>query len=118
MSIYPAVKLYHYYSFHLADDIHILFEDFSLVDGESLSRAIHTKTYDNVCVVKDKMYINTVNEMISVEGTNISEGTYMISKGSYGKTHHIPYTSSKQTIIDGIQLLYHMYNSWVTEKSC
>ncbi len=118
MSIYPAVQLYHYYSFNLADDIHILFEDFSLLDGDSLSQAIQTKIYDNVCVVKDKMYINTVNEMISVEGTNISDGTYMISKGAYGKTHHIPYACSPQMMVEAIQLLYHMYNSWVNEKPC
>ena len=118
MSIYPAVQLQQYYSFKLADNIHILFEDFSLVDGDSLYKAIQTKTYDNVCVVKDKMYINTINDMISVVGTIISDGTYMISHGPYGKTQHIPYTCSKQTVIDGIQLLYHMYNSWVNEKPC
>ena len=117
MSIYPAVQLYHYYSFNVADTVHILFEDFSLVDGDSLHKAIRDKKYDNVCVVKDKMYINTVNEMIGVVGTNISDGTYMISHGLYGKTQQIPYTCSHQTMVDGIQLLYHMYNSWVNETT-
>lgn len=116
MSIYPAVQLQQYYSFCLADNIHILFEDFSLVDGDSLYKAIQTKKYENVCVVKDKMYINTVNDMISVVGTIISDGTYMISQGPYGKTQHIQYTCPTQTIVEAIQLLYHMYSSWVKEK--
>ena len=116
MSIYPSVRLHSFYSIDFSDSVQILFEHLSLVDIPSLFDAIRNKKYDNVCIVKDKMYINTVNQVISIEGTAITDGRYMISAGQYGKTLHIPYTCSHQTIIDGIQLLYHMYHNWANDN--
>ncbi len=115
MSIYPSVRLHSFYSIDFSNSVQILFEHLSLVDIQSLQKAIENKKYDNVCIVKDKMYINTVNQVISIVGTHITDGRYMISNGEYGKTHHIPYWCSQQTIIDGIQLLYHMYHNWAND---
>ena len=116
MSIYPSVRLHSFYSIDLADDIQILFEHMSIIDASYLEDAIRNKKYDNVCIVKDKMYINTVNQIISVVGTKFTDGKYMISNGYYGITHHIHYTCPDQRVIDGIQLLYHMHNNWANDS--
>ena len=117
MSIYPAVCLNQYYSLNLSDDIHLLVEDLSLIHGTSLHEAIKTKKYDNVCVVKDKMYINTVNQIISIVGVKLSRNKYFISsEHANGTTLHIPYTCSEKTIKDGIEVLYHMYQNWSMES--
>jgi len=117
MSIYPAVRLNQYYSMDLSDDVHILFDDLSLIDEASLKEAIKAKKYECVCVVKDIMYINTVNQIISIVGLQLSGNKYFISSDNFnGTTLHIHYTCSEKTIKDGIQLLYHMYQNYTMES--
>jgi hypothetical protein len=113
MSIYPAVQLRSFYSIDLSDSIQIIFEDFSMIDGNSLQQAIQTKKYENVCVVKDKLYINMVNQVISIVGVKLNDSKYMVTKNDrMGITYHLSYDCSNLTMIDGIQLLYHMFTNW------
>lgn len=111
--MYPSVQQHHFYSIEFSDSIQILFEDFYLVDGISLQQAIQTKKYENVCLVKDKLYVNMVNQVISLVGIKLNDTTYLIPRSDQmGTTYHLSYDCSNQMMIDGIQLLYHMYGNW------
>jgi hypothetical protein len=115
--MYPAVQLRSFYSIDFSDSIRILLEQIDLVAIHSIQHAIQHKKYDNICLIKDKLYINFVNQLISVVGTKFGENCYFVTRdSSHDTTYHIPYYFSQEKMIEAIQLIAHMHQNWAVTK--
>jgi hypothetical protein len=93
------------------DGLDIIFEDLSMLDVDSLERAVSTKNLTRVSVVKDLFTINTVDKTLTITGYQLNDSTYFVPKQRRGDLMFIGYDSKKADILTGIEYVYHMYKN-------
>jgi hypothetical protein len=111
--IFPAIKLHQLYSLNLYDGLDIIFEDLSMLNSESLKEVLTTKKYSNINLVNNALSINTNKKTITIVGHKINNSTFIVNREGRGDITICNYNCSDETIISGIEYLYHMYKNLV-----
>jgi len=111
--IVPGVQLHKLYSLNVTKDIRILFEDLHSVDIHALRAALQQPNCKHIPLVKDGLYVNMVDKMISLVGYQLSDTLYVVTKELRGSTIHLPYECDNQQMVDAVGYLSHMYENIV-----
>ncbi len=109
--VWPSFRIHKYYSLNLYDGLDIIFEDLSMLDVDSLERAVRTHDLSHVSVVKDLFTINTVDKTLTITGYQLNDSTYVVPKQRRGDLMFIGHDSNKADILTGIEYVYHMYKN-------
>jgi hypothetical protein len=110
---YPAIKLHQLYSLNVCEDVDVIFEELEMVDINNLSEVINTKKYDKIDIVPTIFSINTVEKTMTITGHKINDRTYIINKTGKGDIMFVNYNCEKETVVKGIDYLYHMTNNLI-----
>ncbi len=107
----PKIQTLHYIAVTFSEHLTLAFESLDVICLEALGQIVHTKAYDQIPLIPNQVYINTVDKVFTIVGSKINESTYIIQKNGGGEEVHISYDCSNECIITAIEYLYHMYKN-------
>jgi hypothetical protein len=109
----PAIKVVQFYALTFYDSLTIAFESLEAISLDDLGTVVKTKSYDNVDLIPNIVTINTIEQTITLVGSKINDTTYIIQKNGLGDKFVLSYDFSRDTVITGIEYLYHMYKNLI-----